>query len=726
MTLGVLLALGVDSVFRKSFNRLETEWVAESVRRLEAAVAAEVEGVERSAKDYATWTDTYEYLRDSKPAYIENNLLPATFTNLQIDAFLLFDLHGTLHSGRSYDAAGIAESGVAEMAVTLKAPAGRVEHEGREAGIVKIGERIALFALLPVLRDDESGPANGVLGQIRFLSADRIERLRRTVNLNLSLEVTPASAATPTRTTAVAGQSYVTEKRDDRLIIAHVPMTDASGMRVATWHVRLGRQIHLQGIKARVVFYSVMCVLVGAAALLIGWMLRSLVIARLEALHQAVDKVGATSDLTVRIPVRGFDELAGLARGINQMLAAISHAEQERVAAEHEKERLNEQLQQAQKLEAIGTLTGGLAHDFNNLLTSIQGSTTLLRLEGCTDEAGEPHLRRIEQASAQAATLVRQMMAFGRRTPSVFTQVHLGDVARDALHLLRSSVPRGVTFQFRNEAVNDLVYGDAAQLQQVLVNLATNASHAMAGAAGSLSLQISEVRLPIAGRPETAALRSGDYLQLKVSDTGCGIPPEHLPRIFEPFYTTKPVGSGTGLGLAVVHGIITHHHGSIGVDSAVGQGTTFFIYLPQVLPDPEVANDRTRARPRQAIQDRVRLLLVDDDAMVRETVEAGLRRVGYEVTTASGSVQALASIHANADFNVVVTDQMMPGMTGTELGALLAKEYPSLPLVLLTGYASAMNETKVKELGFSAMLMKPISMELLDRTLRTVCSKSVD
>jgi signal transduction histidine kinase/ActR/RegA family two-component response regulator len=446
-----------------------------------------------------------------------------------------------------------------------------------------------------------------------------------------------------------------------------------------------------------------------------------MVIARLEALHGVVRQVGATSDLSTRVPLTGSDELTELASGINRMFDALAGSEAKRVAAEAEQERLNRQLQQAQKMEAIGTLTGGLAHDFNNLLTSIQGSAALIRLTSTPNEDLDRHLKRIEQASAHGAGLVRQMMAFGRRTPTIFTTVRLSDIIREALQLLRASVPRGVQIDFYSEVEDDWVYADVGQLQQLMINLGTNSAHAMAGGHGQLSVRVRLARLPDPKCAETAAAPAGDYLRIEIADTGCGIAPENLSRIFEPFFTTKPVGSGTGLGLAVVHGIVMQHHGTIGVTSRLGQGTTFVLHFPrsesrETSPRSMVERVTTEARPTDKP---LRVMLVDDDAMVRETLVAGLKRLGYDVLPVSSGPEALNALEqAAGQIDLMVTDQMMPGMTGVELGQRVSSQRPDLPMVLITGYASALSEEKVKAMGFRAMLMKPVTLDLLDRTLR--------
>ena len=581
-----------------------------------------------------------------------------------------------------------------------------------------MSEGIALFALLPILHDDASGPPRGGLAQVRFLDAARVKRIRDAVNLDLRLR-SPVAPNVGRALQSETNSSFVTNVIDDRLLTVQVPVNDVENRMVALWELALPREIHLQGVEARLIFYIVMGVLVLAAAVLMGWMLRVMVIARLEALQAAVKHVGATSDLSVRLPLQGADEITSVADGINHMLAALERGEVARVSAEQERARLNKQLQEAQKLEAIGTLTGGLAHDFNNLLTSIQGSATLLRQEATTDSVGDEHLKRIEQATAHAARLVKQMMTFGRHAPAAFTPVHLPGIVRDTLHVLRSNLPKGIEFNFRNEAVDDMVFADAAQLQQVLVNLATNSSHAMPSGTGVLTIKISEVQLPDATRPETAGVALGNYLRLTMNDTGAGIRPEVLPRIFEPFYTTKPVGTGTGLGLAVVHGIIKQHHGTIGVQSEVGRGTTVFIHLPKVSSGTPTSVNQSGHMVATLEQKEGNLLLVDDDALVRETLAAGLRRLGYRTTCAAGGAQALKFVREQRGaFDAVITDQMMPGMMGIELGEIIASENPGLPLLLVTGFASALSEQKVKSMGFSAMLMKPVTIEQLEVALK--------
>lgn len=721
-----LLGLGVDAVFRRASAELEARWVADCVRRTQAAATAEVDTLVRSARDYSMWTDTYEYVVDGNEAYVTNNLLPSMFTNLQLDAFLIYDAAGRLRLARGYDGRAVTDlagSRVAAALARFAPPAVAALGKAPPSGMVEVDGQLVMFAMLSILHDDGSGPPRGALAHVRYLSPERVQKLRDVVNLNLALRI-PAppewSGGTPP-----GAQPFLAAPIDEASLRAVAPLQDADGRVVGAWELTLPREIHQHGVRTRTTFYGVLSVLILAAAVLIGWLLRSMVIARLEALHGAVERVESTGDLSVRLPVRGADELARLTDGLNRMLAALEQGETVRLAAERERERLNAQLQEAQKMEAIGTLAGGLAHDFNNLLMSIQGAAAMLRADCPPAAALERNLSRIERASEQAARLVKQMVAFSRRGPTSFRTVSLSHVVREAVGLVRASLPRQITIEVHNLAQHDLVQADSSQLQQVLMNLATNASHAMAGAGGKLTISLTEVQLPDPAWPEPIRLPAGDYLRLSVADTGCGIAPEHLGRVFEPFYTTKPVGSGTGLGLAVAHGIVTGHAGAIGIESKVGVGTTVHIHLPRArttAADPE--DDRPDAARPGVANRSVRLLLVDDDVLVRETLEAGARRLGYRVISAAGAAEALRLFESDPGaFDVVITDQLMPGWTGLELGDRLRRVRSNVPLILITGYAAALDERTVKASGFAAMLMKPVTIEAVDRAIQVACGQ---
>jgi signal transduction histidine kinase/CheY-like chemotaxis protein len=714
------LGFGVDLVFRRASAELENEWVAECARRTIAAQTAEVDVLERTARDYSAWTDTYEFAADGNQRYIDTNLVASMFANLQLDAFVVYGLNGKLVTVRGYEDGGVVTEGLEALTSALAPHSRRVSQDPalRSArGVIRVGERLAVFGMQPILRDDDSGPVRGALAHVRFLSPARVARLRETVNLPLALYVAnPSETAIALPAAVNQPPPFTTTLLSDAQLRIDIPVLDANGGVVGRWEMVLERDIFQHGAETRLVFYIVLSVLIVAATLVIGWLLRSMVIAPLEALNAAVQRVGTTGDLSVRLPTKGSDELASLNAGVNRMFGALEQWEMRRAEAERDRNRLSAQLQESQRLEALGTLAGGLAHDFNNLLTSILGSIALLRLETSPSPTAEPHFQRLKKAAEHAAQLVRQMMAFGRRGPTSLRDVHLSDVVRDALNLAGPSLPRGIAVSVHRETDADLIHADPSQIQQVLINLATNAAHAMSGGSGALDVTFVSAQLPDPTRPETARLPAGDYLRVAVRDTGCGIPPDHLPHVFEPFYTTKPVGSGSGLGLSVAHGIISSHGGSIGIESEVGRGTTVIIHLPRVRRQTV---DQPKPRAPLTTGEKGKLLLVDDDVLVRETLVASARRLGYQVVGASGGAEALQLIDSDpVPFDAVVTDQMMPGMTGTQLGERLANLHPELPVILISGDMDGVNLAQAAGSGLVTLLPKPVTMEELDRAIQ--------
>lgn len=718
LIIGLLIALSVDLVVQRSLREIEDRWVADTVHRTQSAQALAVDGLERACRDYANWSETYHFIDDPSLPYLENNLIPSMFANLQLDAVILFYRDGRTRLGRSYDGEAVSENGINDFAAALRPLAIQAASGSGHPikGLLRIGPDLALVAVLPILLDDGSGPPNGALAEIRFLNTRRLAAMRDLLDLDLTLRPLvgePSGAPAGIQPAAVLPDALpaVQVQPTDTTIEIQIAARDVQGQTVGQWTLRLARQIHAHGVQVRRLIYVMIGLIALAASLIVGVLIRRLVIARVEVLDRAVQRIRSTSDLSVRLPVNGSDEIAQLTDGVNQMLDALAHAEKSR-------EQLHANLLEVQKLEAISTLAGGLAHDFNNVITSIQGSASLLRMEGTLAPPLEQHLARIERSTQQAARLVRQMMTIGRRGPAACAEVSLGAVVKESLGLVRSSIPRGIKFEVLNSAQRDLVWADAGQLQQVLVNLATNSSHAMAGGTGTLTVEILSATLPDPRQPETKSAAPGPYLRLVIRDTGCGIAPEHLPHVFEAFYTTKPAGSGTGLGLAVAHGVVNDHRGTITIESQVGRGTAVIIHLPT----PEVQSRAPAAlAPAPRASNKLHLLLVDDDTAVRDTLVAAASRLGYEVTAAESGPTALRLFDAAPNgFDAVLTDQLMPGMTGSELGQLIARRAPALPLIMITGYAQALNEAAVRALGFRAMLMKPVTLQDLKKTLDAV------
>ena len=380
---------------------------------------------------------------------------------------------------------------------------------------------------------------------------------------------------------------------------------------------------------------------------------------------------------------------------------------------------LETQLRQAQKMESLGTLAGGIAHDFNNILSGIVGFSELAMLKAELPPDIHGYLKEIFYAGMRATDLVRQILTFSRKCSNERQPLQAPLVIREALKLLRSTLPTSVEMKTSIEKYLDPVLADPTQIHQIIMNLCTNASHAMEPDGGVLTVTLHQITPP----PELFRLHPhlapGSYLELKVQDTGSGIPEEHLPYIFDPYFTTKELGEGTGLGLAVVHGIVKEYGGDIFVESIPGKGTTFTILLP-VTASAEHA--RQSIKNEQAlIEGRGNILVVDDEPLVCKICQGLLEKAGYAVTTLSDPLEALELFAQNPDaFDLIISDVTMPKMKGNKLGQQMLAIRPDLPIILMTGFNQTLSPERVMAEGFRALLAKPLEKNVLLQSVKDV------
>ena len=385
-------------------------------------------------------------------------------------------------------------------------------------------------------------------------------------------------------------------------------------------------------------------------------------------------------------------------------LLAMVTDDSQRHADEERRALLESQLRQSQKMEAIGTLAGGIAHDFNNILAAILGNAALAEQDLDPHHAAQPRLRQITQAGTRARSLVQQIVTFSRQQPQTLVVQPLGPLLEEAARLLRATLPARVVLALQVAPAALPVAVDATQFQQVLLNLCTNAWHALPDGAGHIT-----IGLDTAG----AAPVPGDWVHLWVRDDGCGMDEATRQRIFEPFFTTKPVGQGTGLGLAVVHGIVASHGGSISVDSAPGSGTTFHLLLPLATGAPPAQPAGQGLLPGRLGRGEL-VLYVDDDAVMGLMVESLLQRQGWRVVLADNPRQALArALDADDPVDLVVTDFNMPGESGLDLAQALARGRPQLPVIITSGYITDTLRTEAARLGVRHVLPKEHTLEQL-------------
>jgi len=393
----------------------------------------------------------------------------------------------------------------------------------------------------------------------------------------------------------------------------------------------------------------------------------------------------------------------------------------ERKQSELERQRLQEQLRQSQKMEAIGTLAGGIAHDFNNILSSALGFTELTLTDTKTNSRHAAFLEQVMIALKRAADLVDQILAFSRQTEHERKPVHLQSIVLEAIKLLRGSLPSIINIRQKIIPGCGVVLADATQIQQVIMNLCTNAYHAMREKGGTLGINLEPVtitKIEIESDMAELDLKEGRYIRLKVTDTGYGMDAETRKRIFEPYFTTKRVGEGTGLGLAMVHGIVKEHDGAMKVESRIGKGATFNIYFPVCDKEEEVV---IQEKSFTRVQGKERILFVDDEKQIVDCVKIALEIFGYSIQVCTSSRKAFEIFRKNPDaFDVIITDQSMPGMTGSVLTKKIISLRPEIPVILCTGFNEMLPKEKADEIGICEYLNKPVTGRELANAIRKV------
>jgi len=423
---------------------------------------------------------------------------------------------------------------------------------------------------------------------------------------------------------------------------------------------------------------------------------------------------------STRFPVRVAGSpliLGGELAGTIAVFTDLTEQKHDKVQREH----LQGQLRQAQKMEALGQLAGGMAHDFNNILQMIVGFTDLARIEVTTGKSPIGSLDEVLHAADRASQLVKQVLSFSRRSEDTLQPISLCPVVDDSLNLLRSTLPS--TMDVRRAVCSDCapISGNATLIHQILLNLGTNSMQSMAGDSGVFEVSVHPYIVDADLARRNQDLHAGDYIRMTVRDTGCGMDAATLERIFEPYFTTKLRGEGTGLGLAVVHGIVSQLGGAITVESEPGVGTTFDIFLPTLLQAAIVLEDLDQD---EVLGGDEHILFVDDEPQIVAMTRLQLSQFGYRVTAVARSEEALKHLAAQPDaFDLLITDQTMPGLTGGELAVQARLIRPDLPIILCTGYSNSFDDERAATQGINALLAKPISRAELARTVRQVLNR---
>ncbi len=390
--------------------------------------------------------------------------------------------------------------------------------------------------------------------------------------------------------------------------------------------------------------------------------------------------------------------------------------------SDHKK--METELRQAQKMEAIGTLAGGIAHDFNNILSAIIGYTELSQLEMGQDSRISGFLAGTQQASLRARDLVQQILTFSRKQDNSYLfPLQIAPLFNEALRLIRSIIPATITIKTDIGAQDTMILADPTQIHQVIVNLCTNGYQAIGENNGTLEVSLQEITVDEQNPVPGVVLPNDKYVRIRVGDSGTGMDKETIQRIFEPYFTTKETGKGTGLGLALVNSIVQEHKGAITVDSTPGMGTLFSVYLPIVTKKVENKNEL----PQQlipSINKGHHVVCVDDEPYLLGILEVFFRELGCRTTSFENGAEALEYICTTAEpVDLVITDMTMPNMSGLELGRKIFSRRPHLPVILCTGYSRTINREQALNEGFCRYIEKPIILSDLASEMQEVLAE---
>ncbi len=394
------------------------------------------------------------------------------------------------------------------------------------------------------------------------------------------------------------------------------------------------------------------------------------------------------------------------ARGILVQIIDISDLRETEAVLEQREQ----QLRQARKMEAIGTMAGGIAHDFNNILSPILGYSEI-GMDLCPeDHQLHDFMKEIYAASMRAKDLVHQILIFTRQDETANSEIHLVPIVKEVAKQQQTALPKSIEVKSIIRVEQDLVLANPTQIHQVITNLCTNAAYAMKTTGGQLELRLSQFNLAWRHRYEFPELKKGQYIRLSIRDTGSGMDEETRSRIFEPFFSTKPRGEGTGMGLSVVHSIVSSTGGGIAVESKPGEGTTIHVALPLLQSTQEADRQEAVLPPTR----NERILFVDDEASITKMAQHMLRSLGYEPTVVSDSTQALERFRRTPEaFDLLITDQVMPGMTGAELIANIRAIRADLPVVVCSGFSEQFTPEAAEKMGIREFLMKPVERQQL-------------
>jgi PAS domain S-box-containing protein len=828
-------------VLMRGFAILEEDFADKDIERASSALANELNTLDQTTTEYATWDLTRDYARGQRPGYIKTEFPTSTFQELKISFVVIFDAHGRKLFAKGFDLTHAGE---------MRIPAGLDDHlkpdsllvnlkdaHSKVAGVLDLPDGPALVDSRPILASDATGPIAGTMIMGHLLDAAEIQHLGDLTLMPVEAQTLSSATLSPDFRAAAAaiskGSPNFIRPLNSQSLAAYQVLDDIYGRPAIIIRVLLPRTIYEQGHTSLVQFLLLLIAagfVYGAVTL---YLLERVVISRIANLTENITQIGASGDLAARLDVPGQDEVAFLGVAINGMLEDLEKSQierhqgrarlavmiermpavlwttdkelrytssmgagldslgvksggltgktlaeyfetsdpqhpsinahwralagesltyelhwQKRIFESHvrplrgpdgeiigvigvalditDRKQLADQLRQSQKLQAVGELAGGVAHDFNNLLMVVKGHAEMLldRLPDVAADRQSParqNVEQIQQAAERAAGLTRQLLAFSRMQVLQPRVLDLNEVVAGMIQMVSRVIGANIELAFLPGANLGRVKADPSQIEQVALNLVVNARDAMPDG-GRLTIETSNVHLDRDYATEHAVVDPGHYVMLTVSDSGIGMDAATQARIFEPFFTTKSQGRGTGLGLATVYGVVKQSGGYVWVYSEVGHGTTFKVYLPMVQAPAETKAPEKIASGHESGTETI--LIVEDEQSVRELVSEYLSARGYQVLDAADGTQALEIAAAHkGKIQLLITDVVMPRLSGRELAARLAATRPDLKVLYISGYTDdSVFRHGVLE-GGMAFLQKPFNLKALASKIREILER---
>ncbi len=723
--LGLMLVLVVIQrwIVLGSFARLEREQTTKDVERARDALDQGIDYLDSKSADWANWDDTYAYMQDRNPVYVESNLLTQAFQDLSINLMAFVTPDGEALRRMLVDIGSGKEAPIppALAALLRKGSPLLVKGEGEPVkGLARIDGRVMMLVGRPVLTSEGTGPSRGILVFGRWIDEAERERIAGVTHLEVALEPIAAEGAhddlADLDTTGPASPIVIRVLGSDR-ISGHTVLADLGGEPALHLSIVEPRKLWHEG--ERTVWYLVAALgVAGVAIMTILFVFQERrILSRLSRLGHGIERTGRTGDLSARVPVTGDDEIAGLERNVNSMLADLEKTKEALGFEREQVEAKDRLLVQSQKMQAVGRLAGGVAHDFNNILGVIIGTATMAETDAAAGADVKEHIAAIRPSADRAAKLTKQLLVFSRQHAFRTEVMDPARSVRQLEDMLRRMIGEDVALEISLPEETWMIRADPAQFDQVIMNLTVNARQAMP-AGGKLSVRIANLGPGEEPAPGSKGLASRQRILVEVADTGTGMDEETLSHAFEPFFTTKG-DKGSGLGLSISYGIVDRFGGDITVRSEPGAGTTFRIHLPRCVDEsPEAGKQEAKPGGRSGIVTMTgsgrTVLLAENEDFLLSVIRRYLTAKGFRVLAARSGREALdLSRTEGVHVDLLITDVIMPEMGGKALAAALGERFPGVKVLYMSGFGEDALEGADRSDPGVEFLEKPFELDAL-------------